>query len=550
MYRTKHALVGAVALATVTVLAVISPALAGPPTPPGGGEPGTGPTTPPPREQAYGSLPALVSAVGNTTGNCPPGGSGRSILGTGGVTPQPGQRVVRISVIGDSYMSGEGAGDYLNAKGMLVPPLVPVSGGVAPAPGYTMDDYKIDWRHRSANAPALLAIEQLRRANPDVGFDVQFGASSGAETRHYFEGQNDNNRVNPPQSGVITKQTDLVIMGFGGNDAGFGPIVEKALLGMDVAALSRLFMDRTRITVDRHEDVEWSDSLGSTPYSLVSRYIRIVRDIHTRQGGPNTRVMMVTYPQGLGAQHPNGPMGALLNEHEADILRELAAPMAWSMRRAQQIMVNHSLQVDLLDIQNAFRNHPIGSADPFVNNLTIEPGPTAFNAIQQTAHPNVRGAQALATYYAGMIAHEVGVRPPATGLLPIPLATRPCQWPMQPTPEPPVRGTPGNGATGQGAGGGSSGSRPSTGTPGVDDPVAPPNPHAQPWNPSEAHAPYGDISPVDPVRPNDPSVPDGLVGQLPNLPVSEPEYPGPGLGTIPSKPDYWDSTVNNPYATY
>ncbi|MEE6259435.1 SGNH/GDSL hydrolase family protein [Plantactinospora sonchi] len=547
--RRARAAVLAVAAGLVGTLIVASPGLAIPPTPdvPIGEEPPPPPPTRPALIPAPGTLEKLAELAEQVA--CPSGnGPVAPWQGTAGVTPRPQQRVVRIVIVGDSYMSGEGAGDYLNKRGVIPPPYVrgPVNTAPLPAPGYTQEDYNADWRHRSRHAAALLAIDELRKANPDVVFDVVFNASSGAETKHFWTAQSDEGRNNPPQNAGINNQTNLVVVGMGGNDAGFGPLVEHALRHNDQAGLQSLAAQRTALLNPRTDDVEWADANSAQPASLVSRYIKMVRAIHTQ--GPNTRVMMVTYPQGLTRRDiADGVMGVLLAGYEYEVLVKLAPQISDAIRRAQQILTSKGVQVDLLDIRNAFAGHTLGTDDPWVNGLVYQTGSgSLFNRLQETAHPNRRGTQALSAHYAKMIATELGVRPPPTGARPNGGVTQPCR-PGLPPPSTGGGGS-GSGGGGSGSGGGGSGGGGSPGTPPGGGPPPGggdyPGPGVPPPGGDDGDSGdngWGDIDPIAPTDPQDPYIPDGLEGPFPTLPTN-PNY-GNG-GEPPMDAPLPDANVN------
>jgi uncharacterized membrane protein YgcG len=510
--------------------------------PPGEPQPSPSPTGLPPLN--YTSLDQLVQGVG-VNRQCPGSGPAGPALGTGGVTPKPGQRVVHLVVTGDSYMSGEGTGDYYNKDGRLVPPLSYNAEGqpVYPA-GYTQVDYLPDWRHRSPNAPAMLAIDQLRRLNPNVVFDVKFNASSGATTQSYFTAQSDNGRSNPPQGQGIDAGTDLTVVGFGGNDIGFGPLLQKAMTTSDALTFANYatpYLSLVNETLT--DDQEWAEALKpGTPSTLVARYIQMIRTMHA--SGQKTRVMMVTYPQGLSVHigDTEWTLNRLIQPGERTILRSLAPKLAAAMRKAQSILVTHKIQVDLLDLQSVFQGHEIGMEDPYVNDVTVAPpAPTgsAFNLVQETAHPNRKGAELLATYYAQMFATELGVVAPVRGNLPPGSASHPCLEKLNPPPPSnsgSTSGTTTGTTTGSGGGGGSGGgsSTPapgpgsvsgstgdSGGDSGSDSPTGAPDDSPPPGG-------FGDIDPVTPVQPTDPSIPDGLQGDAPQMPVYPPAPYPPG----------------------
>ncbi|MFI5934141.1 hypothetical protein [Actinoplanes sp. NPDC051494] len=530
----RAAVAGLLVVGMVTGTA--SAASATQPDPDGGDTPITEAPTEPPR-----SLDELAQQIEPVA--CPQPGPGGPALGTGVGAPPPGKRVVRIVITGDSYMSGEGAGDYYNARGVLTPPAVgPVGGLPIPAPGFSLADYQADYRHRSANAAALLAIEELRRVNPDVVFDVTFNASSGAETKHYWAGQNDNGRVNPPQSTGITAQTDLVIAGFGGNDLGFGGLIEKAVIDSGEYPLRQALAGKAGLLAYRSAEAEWADAVTSaTPSTLVARYIKMVRDMHLRSG-TQTRVLAVGYPQGVDIAKDD----PYFDREERKVLAEMAPKLTAALARAQEILVSNGIQVDRLDTQRSFRGHELGTADPFVNGVrfSVTGGSgTLFNHFQETAHPNRRGNQFLAALYVQTFAAELHVKAPGQrDAIRVGQPARSCQpglftWPV------PATGT-GTGGGGGTAGGGNTGPEPGAGgyTPptGGDFPEpGVPEPGDGDTGGDDGSAGYPDLDPVTPVQPTEPSIPDGLEGATPVIPTVP-----PAGGGAPGRNNHNSSTID------
>jgi lysophospholipase L1-like esterase len=135
---------------------------------------------------------------------------------------------VRATVFGESYTSGEGAGN-----------------GLYPTIPGTADE---DWRHQSPYAPFHLAwayLELNRRPllpsytvtpynfltswGPD---HLTFLPSSGAETTHLDHPLMDGSTVKSrPMLDHADPDSDLVFFGLGGNDAGFGDLVRTTLYG-------------------------------------------------------------------------------------------------------------------------------------------------------------------------------------------------------------------------------------------------------------------------------------------------------------------------------
>nr|WP_055502299.1 hypothetical protein [Nonomuraea pusilla] len=475
--------------------------------------------------------------------------------------PLPGQRVVKIVIMGDSYMSGDGAGDYYNKRGFLPEPMLYAGpNGAIPAEGHTMADYDEDFRHRSASAAVLQAIDLLRRANPEVFFDVRFNASSGAASEHFFVGQDDHGRVNPPQNQGLDDATSLVISGFGGNDVEFGPML-KAMLkeSSDVRGLEATIaplLDTTRTSAQ-----EWADSEPprppfvrplTQPSTLSARLVQLVRAMNVATSG-KARIMMVNYPQGAAeGLLPLGFMNWLVRKsgHAADWpkIRALAPRLTASIKKAQQVLADNGIATDMLDIENAFAGHELGTKDPYIRNVNfaLAPGGDEFNTHQQTGHPNKEGQKVLAGHYALMIAGELGLRlKAADGARPPARAAQPCDANHSDRHYLPATATQSTGSNGGTVGGGGGGG---TSTPNVGPrstmrfvnidppPFHPgPQPSSQPQPTSGTgstdQTPRWNIYPVNTVQPTNPPISYDLTQPLPYL------WPVPTSGGSPYRLD-------------
>ncbi|MEU5868811.1 hypothetical protein ABZ815_47130 [Nonomuraea sp. NPDC047529] len=461
--------------------------------------------------------------------------------------PLPGQRVVKIVINGDSYMSGEGAGLYFNKRGFLPEPmrfLPGPNGGRVPAEGHTEADYDEDFRHRSAGAAVLQAIDLLRRANPEVFFDVRFNASSGAATEHFFVGQNDHGRVNPPQNEGLDAATDLVISGFGGNDARFGPML-TAILAKNIGLRNSIVAEvAPLLDVTRTSEQEWADSEPprppfvrplTQPTTLSARLVRLVRAMNVATSG-KARIMMVNYPQPLAeGLTPGGLMRWLVSSGDLEPLRTLGPRLTASIKKAQQVLADHGIATDMLDLANAFAGHELGTKTPYVRSLSWTPaeGGDDFNMTQQTGHPNQQGQKALAGHYALMIAGELGLRLKAADGAPPPAgAAEPCDADPSDRHYLPATATQSGGSsggTGGGGGGGTStphvGPRSTMWFVNIDPPPFHPGPQpssqpsAQPTSGTGTpeQTPRWTIYPVDTVRPTNPPISFDLTQPLPYL---------------------------------
>lgn len=141
-------------------------------------------TLPRPRWSALAALLAvIVNLVGATAGI-------DSAAADTAPTQSPGSYVA----LGDSFTSG---------------PLIPNQTGEP-----------LGCLRSDRNYPAVVAPQ----AGPTEFRDVSCG---GASTRHMFESHDVLNGPNPPQLDALDEDTELVTLGIGGNDIGFGGIIES-----------------------------------------------------------------------------------------------------------------------------------------------------------------------------------------------------------------------------------------------------------------------------------------------------------------------------------
>lgn len=217
----------------------------------------------------------------------------------------------------------------------------------------------------AANYPALVAA----RLQVASFVDVSCAAASTLDLAH---GQRAllGGRLAPPQLAAVSKTTDLVTIGIGGNDEGlFGSIV-GACLGAGQAGCPRQFDDPSvlaaRLASARR--VEQSVGLG-------------LQEIRRR--APDARILVVGYPVLLPASGTCAKAGFPAADYPA--MRRIEATLNSSLRRAAE--ANDATYVDLA---TASRGHDIcAGRDAWVNGAHSVPGKAlAFHPF----HSGMRGA--------------------------------------------------------------------------------------------------------------------------------------------------------------
>lgn len=173
------------------------------------------------------------------------GSTRAELTATTSTTLRPAEYVA----LGDSYTSG---------------PHIPVQVGV---PGCRRSDH---------NYPSLVALA--------IGATPFRDAScSGATVEHMTASQDTGSGVNPPQLDALTPSTDLVTIGVGGNDLGFGDIVARCTSAIPVGAPCQAqFVVRGR------------DELAERTTVVAAKVQVLLGAVRAR--APKARVVVVGYP--------------------------------------------------------------------------------------------------------------------------------------------------------------------------------------------------------------------------------------------------------------
>lgn len=245
--------------------------------------------------------------------------------------------------LGDSFTSGEGAGDYLRGT-----------------------DIKGNRCHRSPHAyPWAVAA--------GLGFTLSFHACSGAITPDFELSSRQYPLETTPQEDWLDASVRLITLTDGGNDVGFGSVVQVCV----IKATLRV----TRSCSD-HIDVARSAVVGERA-ELVKLYSGL------RRRAPAALVLVLAYPRLFPddpPRHCNRGLG-VSGFSRAQMLRanllvdELDASIASAVAGVPGVLY--------VDVRRAFHGHTFCTPDAWVN--AVHP-----LSLQETAHPKKQGQAAFA----------------------------------------------------------------------------------------------------------------------------------------------------------
>ncbi|WP_338749365.1 SGNH/GDSL hydrolase family protein [Janibacter alittae] len=304
----------------------------------------------------------LPTAVGNAVcrildqGSCPPQDPT--------ATPLEQATWGEYVALGDSYASGEGAGDY--------DPDTDYDHGDE----WDWDNWGDDERnrcHRSDNAYS----ELIQREGTGITFQEgsTFSACSGA-TQGDLTDDNDSNDDEGPQLDDLGDDVSLITMSVGGNDLGFADVVKDCVMNGESGVP---MLDSCQ---DTHAD-RIEGRLDTLHDELVDTYDEM------QERAPDARVVIVGYPE-LFVQDPDDSVSNLLFAEDQAWMNEQAGALNDMLRSAAR-----EAGVEFIDPTEAFRGHGIGSGDPWINDLNWG-GPGLSLVDPGSFHPNAQGHDALA----------------------------------------------------------------------------------------------------------------------------------------------------------
>jgi lysophospholipase L1-like esterase len=341
------------------------------------------------RGRAYGRIVALGTALAVICAAAP-----ATVAAEPGTQRQPGQqqqkRVFRIVVVGDSFSSGEGIRDtYVDSR---------------------------DPRHQSRESAAIQAAARIQAANPDLQVEVTIVASSGSTTSDVFETQrkdpaatipggtpqnpldqrtwhHENDlAVNYAQLGQIPTDADAVIIGLGGNDSLFGPLV-KSMVTENREEARKLEGAANRILDDTEPDEVYQQQADLYPDgyapTLIARLIQVTRAV--RNQAKNAQLFVQNYPIAVDPSKSSwfDLLGEDLGETDLQRMMNFAARVNTAIERAIHICQCATLA----DVSKALEGRELNSENPAINSVWFGTrGDAGQMKMSEPFHPNREGA--------------------------------------------------------------------------------------------------------------------------------------------------------------
>ncbi len=278
--------------------------------------------------------------------------------------------------IGDSYGSGEGAGDY-HPETDNDPNWWDRLWG---------DDSERNMCHRSANAWGVGVGEEHWGSG-----NYSFEACSGATT-HESSNPNGGNPGEGPQADAVTPDTTMIFVSMGGNDVGFAPILTDCLAATFTNNMTRSqgggFVPESAMVYcsDYYSAVDPDDPEGRTRMQVrLDRLETSIREMYRdlrRRSEDGAHIVHMGYPLLLDPDYVG-----LIERKDVAYLNEMGVELNALLAR-----VAEEEGVHFIDPTEAFAGHGVGSDDPWILGL----GLGDHHALPpETFHPNAEGQAAM-----------------------------------------------------------------------------------------------------------------------------------------------------------
>jgi hypothetical protein len=276
---------------------------------------------------------------------------------------------VKVTVIGDSFTSGEGASPSTYR-------MVPIPGGVDEN---GQQVFGVDPAHQSSTAPTLQALNQIQAANPGANIDVTFVPVSGATRTSLYQTTRPGTPFEAPPQINAVKGADVVIVGIGGNDARFTDWINTVLWSKESTSTASFptFMQ------------QFNDG------TYLNQQVSLLNDI-SALASPNASIISLGYPKAMPAQVPGTPTWwspfswSTISQGEANMSNQLASALGSANEQASFIVGDqHSGQQFIFaDVSNALQGNELFTSQEGLHGVD----PSNING---SFHPNDLGQRLL-----------------------------------------------------------------------------------------------------------------------------------------------------------
>ncbi|MCK2218459.1 SGNH/GDSL hydrolase family protein [Actinomadura sp. ATCC 31491] len=220
-----------------------------------------------------------------------------------------------VAALGDSYSSGEGAGNYFSA-----------SDTDHGTPSWNACRRSNDAYPRKVVLPGDSENLGTLVDRFDPGHELGFVACSGAQTWNvtgdgvpwswqypdrYGEGEGQFHEIAQLDSGVLDENTTLVTLTLGGNDEGAFTNALSSCIIPFVECGGDSFMPTYKAIIDR----------------TAEKLKQVLREIHAPDRAPNAKIVLLGYPKLIAAGGCSVSGTSLITSGEADLLGQLARYM-------------------------------------------------------------------------------------------------------------------------------------------------------------------------------------------------------------------------------
>lgn len=299
-----------------------------------------------------------------------------------------GMPELRYVALGDSYSASEGVPPFLDPPnwrlsrdGIVFDP--------APSESYACHRAENGWVRKLSGIPNLTAM--------DLDFQACTGARivdlTGNRQEHTVEYAADTTKADIPSKVYNDVQLESLNAGnvgaitltIGGNDLGFGPVIERCLLNWTGDCMGKE-LPGTDFTLR-----EWAN----VKLALISlNYVGLYSEIRTR--APGASVTVGTYPrlvspEGYVKFHlaPIGEGEARFLNSRVDLLAEII-----KLRAGES-------GFDVADVRREFDGHAVGDSDSWIVGANVVPWKR-----QYSFHPNSSGVDAYTDVFTDVVSGE------------------------------------------------------------------------------------------------------------------------------------------------